>query len=84
MQEWKNVKLNINHGIDQFEKLNALNPSYQTLVGNGNLKLFNEYMNYYNQLFMCGRDEEARKYLDKIALDERYIKQAKKLFKLLR
>ncbi|GAB2836225.1 hypothetical protein [Ferruginibacter profundus] len=71
------VKLNINHGIEQFEKLNALNPNYQTLIGNGNLKLFNEYMHYYNQLFMCGRDEEARKYLDKIALDERYIKQAK-------
>ncbi|MGG9961633.1 hypothetical protein [Ferruginibacter sp. SUN106] len=71
------VKLNINHGIEQFEKLNALNPSYQTLIGNGNLKLFNEYMNYYNQLFMCGRDEEAKRYMDKISLDERYIKQAK-------
>lgn len=71
------VKANINHGIEQFAKLNALNPSYQTLIGNGNLKLFNEYMNYYNQLFMCGRDEESRKYLDKISLDERYIKQAK-------
>jgi hypothetical protein len=71
------VKLNINHGIEQFEKLNALNPSYQTLIGNGNLKLFNEYMNYYNQLFMCGRDEEAKRYMDKISLDERYVKQAK-------
>jgi hypothetical protein len=71
------VKLNINHGIEQFEKLNVLNPSYPTLIGNANLNLFNEYMNYYLQLFLCGRDEEAKRYLDKISLDERYIKQAK-------
>jgi hypothetical protein len=71
------VMENIDNGIKQFEKLNALNPNYKTLIGNGNIKLFNEYMNGYNQLFMCGYDDKAKKYLEKINLDERYINQAK-------
>jgi len=71
------VVSNIDNGILQFEKLNALNPNYKTIVGNGNLKLFNEYMHGYNQMFMCGDDDKAKKYLDKIHLDERYINQAK-------
>jgi len=71
------VKSNISNGIRQFEKLNSLNPGYQTIIGNANLKLFNEYMNGYNQLMLCGNDAEARKFLEKIELDERYINQAK-------
>jgi hypothetical protein len=68
---------NIDNGIKQFEKLNAINPSYKTLIGNGNLKLFNEYMNAYHQLSMCGDEVKAKQYLEKIHLDERYINQAK-------
>ena len=71
------VKQSINKGIIQFDRLNTLNPNFLTIVGNANLKLFNQYMNGYNQLFMCGNENEGKKYLEKINLDERYITQAK-------
>jgi len=71
------VKQSINNGLIQFNRLNTLNPNFLTIVGNANLKLFNQYMNGYNQLLMCGNEEEGKKYLEKINLDERYITQAK-------
>ena len=60
------VKQSINKGLIQFDKLNTLNPNFLTIVGNANLKLFNQYMNGYNQLLMCGNKDEGKKYLEKI------------------
>jgi len=77
LQRVEKVTYYLNKDIEQFEKLNALNPNYKTLVGNANLKLFNEYTHGYNQLYMCGYEEEAKKYFEKVSLDQRYISQAK-------
>ena len=77
VQRLDKVNSNLNNALKQIEKLNAQNPNYQTKVGNANLKLFNEYMLGYNQMIMCGNDNEAKKYLNKIKLEERYINQAK-------
>jgi len=71
------VKEAVDNAIVQFDKLNSINPSYNTIVGNSSLKLFNEYMHGYNQMIMCGNDELARQYIEKAPLPEPYILQAK-------
>jgi hypothetical protein len=71
------VKEAIDNAILQFEKLNNINPSYKTPVGNSTLKLFNEYMHGYNLMMMCGNDELATQYINRTSLPEPYIVQAK-------
>lgn len=71
------IKYFFDKGTAQFQKLKELNPGYLTLVGNADLKAFNEYMHAYNQLMMAGDDALAKQFLEKIQLDQRYIQQAK-------
>jgi hypothetical protein len=76
-QRINKVKEAVDNAINQFQKLKKLNPSYKTVIGNANLKLFNEYMHGYNQMQMCGNDLLAKEYLEKAILPEPYIQQAK-------
>jgi hypothetical protein len=76
-QRINKVKEAIDNAINQFYKLKKLNPSYKTVIGNANLKLFNEYMHGYNQMEMCGNDLLAQEYLAKAPLSEPCILQAK-------
>lgn len=71
------VKEAIDSAIIQFAKLKAINPVYKTIIGNSNIKLFNEYLHGYNLMVMCGDEVLAREYIDRASLDEPYIQQAK-------
>ncbi|MEO6253527.1 MAG: hypothetical protein ABIO79_09490 [Ferruginibacter sp.] len=73
----------LDNGIIQFDKLFKVNPTYKTIVGNAGLKSFNQYMNGYSHMTMCGNDDLAKQYIEKISLSEPYIQQAKKLPKFL-
>ncbi|MGG9971204.1 hypothetical protein ACQ33O_05350 [Ferruginibacter sp. SUN002] len=76
-QRVEKVKVNLDNSIKQFEKLNILNHNYKTMIGNANLKLFNEYMHAYDQMYRSGDDKSAKEYLQKANPDIRYENQAK-------
>ncbi len=76
-QRINKVKELIDKSISEYRKLTEKNPTYQTIVGNSPLKLFNQYMLGYNQMIMCGNDVLAKEYLDNAPLEEPYIIQAK-------
>lgn len=69
------VEENIIKSIEAIKKIK--NKNYETVVGNVSLKIFNEQMNGYTQMYMVGNDEKANNFLNNISLDNRYILQAK-------
>jgi len=69
--------LYINRAIETYGRLAKQNPAYITLVGNISLRQFNECMFGYMQMGMALQQQKATAYLQKIALDEQYILQAK-------
>ena len=71
------VKAQLAKTINEFEQLQKLSPNYKTLVGNGTLKVFNEYMYAYNQLLLCGDLNAARAFAAKASLQQGHIDQAK-------
>ncbi len=71
------LKVAIDSGIAQFSKINSINPSYQSIIGNASLKVFNENMHGYDQMKMCNNDALAQEYIQKASLEQPYILQAK-------
>ena len=69
------VEENIIKSIESIRQIK--NKNYETVVGNASLKIFNEQMNGYSQMYMAGNDDRANKFLDNITLEDRYILQAK-------
>ena len=61
----------------QFEKMRQANPSYLSIVGNSDIKLFNEYLYQYNQLRICGYDSLAARCIRQAPLPGPYLLQAK-------
>ncbi|MBL0334733.1 MAG: hypothetical protein IPP73_05290 [Chitinophagaceae bacterium] len=51
--------------LDAYEKLNQLNPAYETKVGNIRIKLANEYMFTYLELLMAGDTTRASGFANK-------------------
>ncbi len=76
-QRISKVKEAIDNSIMKYRKLARISPMYQTVVGNSRSKLFNQYMFGYNQMMMCGNDQQAKEYLASAPLEEPYIIQAK-------
>ncbi|UAY51786.1 hypothetical protein [Ferruginibacter albus] len=63
--------------IETAKRLRALNPDYVTLVGNADLKVFNEQMKAYSQMTMALQDKKAKEFIVNTELDSPYILQAK-------
>lgn len=60
--------------ISAYQKIQKLNPEYQTLIGNVGLKLANTYMYAWSELNLAGHQDLAKTYLhdniyDEITLD---------------
>lgn len=71
------VKVLLEKTMIEFEQLQKLNPNYKTLVGNGTLKLFNEYMFAYMEMQLCGDMNSARAFAARASLQQGHIDQAK-------
>lgn len=53
------------------------NSNYENIVGIQALKVFNEQMNGYSQMYIAGDNVKMQNFLDLISIDEKYILQAK-------
>lgn len=67
----------INKSISIYERIKKQNSSYSTIVGNVDLKKFNEAMHGYMQMSIALEKERANGFIKNITLSEAYVKQAK-------
>jgi hypothetical protein len=76
-QRVEKVNYFMQKSIDAYKRIAQLNPSYLTLVGDIRLKVFNETMHGYSQMYMCGRKEDGNFFLNNAILEQPHIDQAK-------
>jgi hypothetical protein len=76
-QRVEKVNYFMRKSISAYERIAQLNPSYLTLVGDIRLKVFNEAMHGYSQMYMCGRKEDGNLFLNNAILQQPHIDQAK-------
>lgn len=67
----------VDKGIETFKKLNALNPYYETVVGNIYIKYCNEHMYAYLTLCEWGYENKAKKYLVPNLYGEAFLSASK-------
>ncbi len=71
------VKAYLNKSIDCYQRIEANNPAYQTIVGGIGLRVFNEIMHGYIQMIISGDEAGAAVFLNRATLDPRHVQQAK-------
>ncbi|HEV7779718.1 MAG TPA: hypothetical protein VGO58_00550 [Chitinophagaceae bacterium] len=64
------VKEYIDKAIVTYKNLEKNNPLYKTMIGNAGMRVFNEQMNGYMQMMMCGNEQLAREYLEQVTPDK--------------